>query len=767
MLALDKPLGVVSDLALFGDHVDPNRVFYIATRPQLAQTASGAEISFVKFRRNDPQSGGAGFLSFTTELTADEQQLKLARQHLVRQGLSEPTLVQPPWVTGKAVLAAALKEGDGFVEHLLGEVMPDLAGSNRATFSAMLKEDGARLVESLLDVDGTNPLGVRYELGYDGLRPALAVKLTADYSRMYKEMSFGFEFGVAYQGVGVRAAVETATKRLVESGAIQVEVLHFTDDADLKSRVDQALRWFQDKILEDFFQSSLQPPAHQDMLSKAIETAKALGAASLQDAMADQGLASQLARNLGLSNDALGHLASQGTGTGAAGGAADSTFALKLQFTFRDIRQEELKTVTLDWSEARAERRTAAPQGLLSNFGSRPHIIEAEDSGTFWDRLKVNVRPLGQFSDLGVERLVVQMAYPDETVARESQAFTFEPGEADPKLYSVWTDGRVPNYRTRTEVHFRDNGPWPGEPVFTGAWHTSQSSELAVHPLSEVQKMEVELARGSLNFEEVPLVQLDLRLDGNPIATRRLTAEQPSTVFRYRPKPTTDQSLMLELRPTWFLKAGGKVEGEWAPVEGTMAFIGGPWRGERAVSVFPLLPENFIEAVVTLTMTEKDHTQSVDIRFEAGERRVKKVKLPTLSDEPPSLRVDVLVIRGDGSAFVGTPYETTAPAIVVSDREGDHRQLSIKLLAGPRLFDHGLIAVQVQLLDQSEEEIDTVLFTESQRKPAVLLAPVGKDGSKTVRYRVIRYSSNGAASTGPVLATDDSELLIPAVAPTT
>ena len=766
MLALNKPFGVVSDLALFGDHVDPNRVFYIATRPRLAQTGSGAEISFVKFRRSDPLSGGAGFLSFTTELAANEQQLKLARQHLVRQGFSEPKLVQPPWVTGKAVLAAALKEGDGFVEHLLGEVTPDLAGSNRATFSAMLKEDGARLVESLLDVDGTNPLGVRYELGYDGLRPALAVKLTADYSRIYKEVSFGFEFGVAYQGVGVRAAVETATKRLVESGAIQVEVLHFTDDADLKARVDQALRWFQDKILEDFFKSSLQPPAHQDMLSKAMEAATALGAASLQDAMADQGLAGQLAQRLGLSNDGLRNLAAQGGSTGA-GGSTDSTFALKLQFTFRDIRQEELKTVTLDWSEARAERRTAAPQGLLSNFGSPPHIIEAEDSGTFWDRLNVNVRPLGQFDDLGVERLVVQIAYPDETVARESQAFTFEPGETDPKLYSMWTDGRGPSYRTRTEVHFRDDSPWPGEPVFTGAWHTSQSSELAVHPLSEIPKMEVELAAGSLNFEEVSLVQLDLRLDGNPIATRRLTAEQPSTVFRYRPKPTADQSLVLELRPTWFLKAGGKVEGEWLPVEGTMALIGGPWRGERAVSVFPLLPEDFIEAVVTLTVTENHRTQSMDVRFEAGERRTKKVKFPTLSEEPPSLRVDVLVIRGDGSAFVGTPYETTAPAIVVSDREGEHRQLSIKLLSGPRLFDHGLLAVQVQLLDRKGEEIETILFTESQRKPAVLLAPVEEDRSKTVRYRVIRYSSNGTTSTGPVLETDDSELLIRAMAPIT
>jgi hypothetical protein len=766
MLALDRPLGVVADLALFGDHTDTKRVFYITTRPQLAKTSSGAEISFVKFRRTDPVAGGAAFLSFTTELAASEQQLHIARQHLVSQGISEPELVQPPWVKGKAFLAAALKEGDGFVEHLLGEVTPDLAGSNRATFSAMLKEDGARLVESLLHLDGANPLGVRYELEYEGLRPALGVKLKADYSRVYKEMSVGFEFGVAYEGIGARAGVETATKKLVESGAIQVEVFRFTDDADLKGRVDQAIRWFQNRILEDFFKSSLQPPAHENLLSKAIEAAKSLGAASLQDAMANQQLAGQLAQSLGLSNDALGALAAKGTGAGAAGGA-DSTFALKLQLTFRDIHQEELKTVTLDWSEARAERRTAAPQGLLSSFGSPPNIIEAEDSGKFWERLEVNVRPLGDFAALGVERLVVQIAYPHETVAREQKAFTFEPEKTDPKLFSVWTDGQGPSYRTRTEVHFRDDGPWAGEPVFTGAWHTSQSLELAVHPLSDVPRIEVELAAGSLKFDEVSQVQLDLRLNGSPLAARKLTEEHPSTLFRYRPKPVAEMPLTLEVRPTWFLAAGGNAQGEWLPVEGTAVLVGGPWRGERAVRVFPLLPEDFIEAVVTLTMTENNRTQSVDVRFEAGERRTKTVKFPTLSDEPPSLHVDVVVIRGDGSTFIGSPYETTAPIILVRDREGEQRQLSVKLLSGPSLFDHGLIAVQVQLLDQSGGELDTILFTESQRKPGVLLVPLGEDGSKTVRYRVVRYASNGAASTGPVLETADSELLIPAVAPTT
>jgi len=766
MLALDRPLGVVADLALFGDHIDRNRVFYIPTRPRLAQAGSGDELSFVKFRRAAGADGGVGFFSFTAELSASAEQLKEASELLRHQGVSEPVLVQTPWVTGKAYLAAALKEGDGFVEHLLGEVTPDLAGTNRAVFSLLLTEDGARLVEALLDTGAPNPLGVRYELEYQGLRPALAVKLRADTSRIYKELSFGFELGVAYEGVGVRASVESATKKLVESGAIQIEVLHFTDDADLKARVDEAIRWFEQKIIEDFFKSSLQPPPRETLLSQAVDAAKALGAASLDQAMADQGMASQLAQKLGISNDALKGLAGQGAGGKAAGsgGGADSTFALKLQFTFRDIKQEELKTLTLDWSEARAERRTAAPQGLMSSLGAPPKIVEAEDSGAFWDRLQVEVRPLGDFNALGVDRMVVQLAYPDESAERDQKAFVFEAGQTDPRQYTVWTDGRGPNYRARTEVHFRDNGPWPGDPVFTGEWRTSQSLELAVHPLAETPRIEVELSSGSLNFEETPQVQLDLRLDETPIGSRRLTAAEPLTVFRFRPKPGTGPGSVLEVRPTWFLAGGRMAQGDWAAVEGTSVLVGRPWRDKRTVRVFPLLPADFIEASVSLTMADGDRTASAEARFAAGERRVKTVELPSLSAPAPPVRVDALVIRGDGSVFMGNPYQTTEPVILLRDREGEQRQLTVKLLSGPTLAGHGLMAVQVQLLGGGDEVLDSVVFTESQRGPGIMLAPVGEKGPTPVRYRVVRYALTGSASAGPALESPGPELLIPAVA---
>ena len=780
MLAIDKPLGLVSELALFGDHADPQRVYVAPTRPALARDANGAqEISFVKFRSQQAADGGIGLLSFTTELVASEAQLAAAREHLERQGVSDAQLVTVPWIAGKAVFAAALREGDGFVERLLGEVTPDLAAGNRALFSLVLSEEGARLVEALVHEDGPCPLGVRYELQYAGLRPALAVRIVADYRRAYQELSWGLQFGVAYEGVGVRASVESATQRLIEAGALQIEVTQFSDAAELRAHVDEAVKWLQEQLLEDFFETRLQPASHEDLLARAVAAATRLGASSLQQALGDATQAASLARELGLPVDQLAGLAKSGAAGSAAGGAAggatggaSSTFALKLQFSLRDIDQEELKTLHFDWTEARAEKRTAAPQGLLSRLGAPPRVIEASDSGDFWDRLSVTVRPLGDFAALGVQRLLVQLAFPDEDSPTAQESLRFEPGRLAPARFDAWTDGAAPRYRARTDVHFDEQGPWPGPPIFTGAWHTLQSLELGVHPLSEVPRLEVEIAPGTLVFADMPQVQVDLRLDGHLLATHMLTEAAKTARFRWRLAPLRDEAPHagmtddvadigavvetmptprgLESRNTWFLAGGTRVEGEWQPVEATTLLVHAPWRSTRTLRLVPLLPEDLIEALLTLTVQEAGRTHTVEVRFEAGDRRTRTVSIPCLSAVPPPVQVDVLVIRGDGSSFVAAPVTTDDPVLIVRDRDGQQRQVGVRLLAGPDLAVHGVMAVQVQLLagdvaeGPEESVLDSVVFTPSRREPGRLLVPVDAD-APAPRVRVIRYALDGTA----------------------
>jgi len=764
MLSLERPLGVVADLALFGDHANGARVYYVPTRPRIASAgAAGQELSFVKFRPSDVDSGGIGLLSFTSELVATEQQLEKAKAHVVRQGIAEPVFAQVPWISGKAFFATALAEGDGFVEKLLGEVKPDLAGGNRALFSLKLTEEGARLVEALVTEEGPSPLGVRYELEYLGLRPALAVHIKADYKRFYDEFSIGFQLGVAYEGVGVRASVESATQKLIQSGALVLEVLHFTDSADLQARVDQAVHWFEEKLLEDFFKTSLQPPAHENLLQKAVDAARALGAATLQDALKDNTMAGKLAQQLGISPDALKALGGQSAKGGAAG--ADSTFALKLQFTLRDIHQEELKTITLDWTQSQPERRTAAPQGLLSRIGGPPKIVEAQDTGVFWDTLKVIVRPLGDFEALGVLGMVVQLAHPDENAPQTQSSLLFSPADLAPKRFSAWTNGHPPRYRGRVEVRFKDDGPWPGPPVFTGAWQTLQSLDLALHPLSDVPRYEIEISPGTLSFAETPQVQVDLRVDGAIVATHMLSEAHPTATFRRRMTSTPVlpiAPMILEARVTWFLAGGKRVEGAWSPVEGTALLVHRPWRSTRTLRVLPLLPENYLDALVTLTLQEPARSDGVELRFEPGTKGAKTVNLPSLLEQPPPVAIDTLVIRGDGSTFVGAPVVTTDPVVLIRDRDGAQRQVTVRLLAGATLAGHGLMAVQVRLLDADGGTVDSIVFTESRRTPALMLVPIAEGAPP--RYRVVRYAIDGSASEGTIETVPAGELLVPAVA---
>jgi hypothetical protein len=763
MLALERPLGVVAGLALFGDHADGKRVFYIPTRPQLAKAGNAPEISFVKFRDADASSEGVGLLSFTTELVASEEQLEKATSHLTRQGMPEPWLVQVPWIGGKAVFAAALQQGDGFVETMLGEVTPDLAATNRAMFSLRLSEEGARLIDALLRMDGPSPLGVRYELEYAGLRPALDARIRADYSRIYKELSWGFQVGVAYEGVGVRASVESATQKLIESGAIQIEVLHFTDDAALQARVDDAIRWIEDRILQDFFKTSLQPAAHEDLLKRAIELATALGAATLQDALKDSTLAGKLAQQLGVSPDALQRLGGAGGGMGGGAGAAggESEFSLQLQFSFRDIHQEELKTITLDWREARAEKRIAAPQGLLSSFGVTPHVIEAADIGTFWDRLNVTVRALGDLAEAGAQLMVVQLAYPDENAPATQNACSFQPGQVQPKQFSAWTNGKPPRYRVRTEVHFDQHGPWPGPAAFTGRWQTSQSLDLAVHPLSEVPKIEFEISPGQISFAETPQAQVDVRIGSDIVSSHMIGEKDRTSAFRRRLDDGGDPP-HVEARVTWFLAEGDRIEGDWTVVEGTVFLVHRPWRSARTLRVLPLLPPDYLDALVTLTLHEGSRSHVEELRFEPGDRRAKQVTIPTLSEHAPPVRVDTLVIRGDGSTFAGQPFDTSDPVVIVRDRDGELRQIAVRLVAGPTLAGHGLMAVQVQLIGEDGAALDSVVFTESQRTPGMLLVPVAPAGSPAPRYRVTRYGLNGVAAESEPQAITGPEVLVTA-----
>lgn len=733
MLDLDRSLGVVADLVLYGDHAVPHRVHYLPTRPRLAPRDGGPAASFVVLPGTGlAAEGGAGLLTFTTELWASEAQLEEARRYLVERGVAAPELQRVSARAGKAVLVAALREGDGFVEQLLGEVTADPLGSNRASFSLLLTAEGARLLEAMLRPERPGLLGVRYELELLGLRPALAARVRADYRRIHDALAAELAVGVGLPRARVRASVEAATTSLVQDGAIVVEILRFSDDAELRERVDQTLRWFQDEIVASLFETRLGEPGQADPLA----------------------------------------VASTATAAASGAGGTPSTAALELSLALRHAHRDELRTVELDWSQAQAEVRTVAPQGLLADMGPALQVAEVDPRDDFWKTLAVEVRPLGDLEGLGVERLVVRLSYPDEADPVATRAtFAFAPGQTEAQRFTAWTNGGLRQYRAQTEVLFASEGPWPGPAAFTGAWTTRHTPELAVHPLADVPRVELELAPGTVSFAETPEVLVDVRIDGEPVGSERLAAASPTAVIRRRTSAAALAAADLpshprvEARCTWLHADGGRTTGEWATVEGSALLVPAPWRSRRTIRVLPMLPPDVVDASVTLAMIEGDRRHEVTISLSPTERGAKVVSLPALAEVPPPVRVTVVVVRGDHGLYEEGPFETTDPVVVVRDRAGEHRKVTVRLLAGASLAEHGVLAVQVQQLDAAERTLDAILFTESQREPGALFVPVEDGGRARLRYRVVRFGLDGRAQPSPVVEGDAEPLLVPAVAP--
>lgn len=755
MLALDQPLGRVGELYVWRDHLDPERFYYAPGPPSVALAPDGGpEFSCVLWQAIDAgaRATSGALLGFTAELTVAPETLAETLTELRKLG-GDPVLAPVPLLQARATLASALTAGeDALVEQVLAEVPADLVPTNRATFAFATEEPTlARLVEALVVGEGTSPIGVRYELTFSGLRPALHARIHADYQRAFHELAIDFKAGVAYKGVGVKIGIEHATRRLQENGALVVEVTRFSDDAGLKSELDAVLRWFQEDLQQRFFQSALHPPASNPDIAKILSAAAALGT-SASGALGNDTLLGNLARRAGVSPDQARKAL-----TGAADAAADQLpIQFQLGFSLKHVDEQELRTETVTLDETRAEKRTLAPQGLLI-FGDLPGRVRRLDLGTAFPELRVRIRALGDFAADGVERLIVEVAWPDSESPTRRESYVFEGADAAPGEFVAWTRGEPSVYRYRVQVHFRPDGPWPGRDLaWSSEWRSTDRLELAVHPLAEVPRRELEVALTPEALDGVTSVDVRVEIDDtSEIVT--LDAQSRRGVVRRR----LDGPGVMAVTPTWRLPDGALFTGERVLVEDPVHLVGGPWRSRRRLRVVPMLPAGALDAVVTLTPDEVGIPARV--LSVAASTRAESVELPSLLAAPPPYRVDVLIVREDGTVFTGETPATEDPVVLVTDREGAHRRVPVKLLAPPTLAAAGVMAVLVQLLDDADLEQDRVLWTESARADGLLLVPA----TTPFRYRVrvSRYGLDGLPLPSTVVTSEVPTLLIPAAPP--
>ncbi len=269
MLQLGTSMFEVDGVQVFADHADRDQFWYLAERVALGERPDGSPaFSLLKYKPAAVEAGvkGGGFLMFQTvvELPEETRNRILGRISTLSPS-GTPRLAAAPIETGTVRCLALNLEGGGgtvavapppgafnAVTKILGATKPSISGDQTAAFSLVLDQEGATILQKAFE-SGTTPVGVIYELEYSGLTPDLHVKITADLERIYTHFSASVEAQIYW----VRGGIDAGFEKLVQEGAIKIEVIDFEGATDKEAKEKWALDFFKNDLLKQWFEPSL------------------------------------------------------------------------------------------------------------------------------------------------------------------------------------------------------------------------------------------------------------------------------------------------------------------------------------------------------------------------------------------------------------------------------------------------------------------------------------------------------------------------------
>lgn len=271
MLQLGSGMQTVEGVTIFPDHADENQFWYLPAHLEIARRPADdwPQFSFIKFKREATAEGvtGGGFLMFTVALTLPEEIERKVRAKI--PGNARLTAV--PFDAGTVECVALNLQGPGgttatvtdagtftAVQTILGARVPSLFGDNHAVFSLTLSQEGATLLEAAF-TQGAAPIGVIYTMTFTAMQPALDVRITADFERIYQHFSAGLNANLYYVEVAIQAGIE----ELVQSGAITIEVTNFSTADDKQDQEKAAIDFFTQHLLQQWFTPTLTPGSLQ------------------------------------------------------------------------------------------------------------------------------------------------------------------------------------------------------------------------------------------------------------------------------------------------------------------------------------------------------------------------------------------------------------------------------------------------------------------------------------------------------------------------
>jgi hypothetical protein len=742
MLLLTSQTITVEGLTVYPDHADPDQFWYLPGPVQLGKNAAGkSAFTFIQYRPAAVAGGakGGGFLTFAVDLRLSRELERRILSRLRSIAKGKPRLAAVPFDEGTVQVVALDLQGSGgtastaaagtfrAVEKILGATTPSLAGDNTAAFSLTLSQEGAVILRRSYE-QGAEPVGVIYDLKYTGMRPALKVKITADYKRIYSQFSASLDAQVYF----VRAGIEAAFEKLKQDGAIKIEITDLTGADDQEEKIRWALDFFKDSLLRQWFEPTLTPgqvaggmpqaegldavlkrgnelrppttPAPPKPVAAAVAavgaqlpkrataptegTGKALDHEGLHAAAprSDAPKGANPLEGTGFPAEAPAPPAAAAAGApkaanpaGAALQSAGSASPAVVSLKLRHVKQEELKTLSFTYDRAEATQRTYAPQGffglLVQDLDKANHFVEVDLDDPFFRTFEVSVEPPEDFDRIGLQSAHVSIAYgdPADAGAHKQADFVFDKDNRVPQKFQTFLSKKFDtSFVHQVQFHFSAQSEWQSKqfsydiPAVRGEDRT-----LLLNPHAHLAFLDLHVEPVRVDWGIVDSMEVLLQHGQGPdLIERQLlftSAKPEAQSWKVRSQSREDREFRYSVRTR--LKNGEIKETEQKTSRGTLLPIEDPFPASLELELIPLLDANqWRQAFVDIEYHDQpnDYHRELQIKVDSKSSDPVRVSLAALDPQQRQFRYRLTLVGKNNSLVRGQFIETEDTLIPVA-----------------------------------------------------------------------------------------------------
>jgi hypothetical protein len=760
MLSLEGSKTITVDgITIFPDHKDPSQFWYLPGPVNLARRSQDGRASFtcIKYKPAVVQAGvkGGGFLTFEVNLRLDPKLEKKILSKLSSISKGKPKLAAVPFDSGTVQCIALNLQGGGgtsadparpgtfnAVEKILGATVPSLHGDNSAAFSLTLDQEGAIILEKAFK-EGTTPVGVIYNLTFTGIRPSLDVKITADFKRIYNHFSASLTGQYYFIQVGIEAGLE----KLVQDGAIKIEVTNFSSESDRKEKETWALNFFKDNLLQKWFEPTLTPA---QLAGGAVQTSNPPptgsgggnppptggsggtppptggaggsaptggsggtppptggsggtppptggsgnpppptggsggtppptggsgntppptgGSGGTPPPTGGSGNTPPPTGGSGGTPPPTGGSGNTPPPTGSSGTAGNPAISFKLKF----IQQEELKTLTLQYSSAEAVQRTYAPQGffglLVADLEKNKHFVEVDLDNEFFRVFTVTMDAPIDFSRIGLTsaQLAIDYGNPSDAANNKHGDFIFDAQSRESKQFQVFMNvKRDTQYTYSVQYHFDPASGWEGQKFsYELPPQKTVDRTLFVNPFEDLGFLEVrvfpnQIDRGIIQSTDVYLRYQDTR-GWKKEKIFAVTPDSEPQIWKLRLTDPTVRSYTYRFEH--HLKDGSIRKTEPVTTQASALAVNDPFEGALEILFFPAFDPSTTRTVfVDVRYNDPNNKYKREERLKIAGDAVDEVPLRIALMDPSKTKFEYRF------TFIGTNGKTRRGAYVATE----------------------------------------------------------------------------------------------------